>query len=475
MAPAPHLPSRPARPNRWARVALAAVVLAGVTACQATTATDGAAPTSTTEVPRSIDEPSPALTAPLPTAVPRADEPTDEAVASAVDLLVAAAADGPGTPEIERVGLSGDLRQGWVLVDALGVAAPDRATALARALETLTGQAVPAGEQPWVFYGDLLLAWDVPSPPGYLEDKAEVLASFDGGLARFLDPAAPLDWRTVSWSGSPPDAGPALDAPEVALAGDGGAWLAEDDVVFGVVVGGEARAYPRRVLAVHEVVNDTLGGRPIVLAHCRACDATVAFDRATDAEGRMITADGTALDLATTGLLERGAPLLYDRATGSVVRSMVGEAVTGLLGVESRVLQPVAVRTTTWSAWLAAFPSTSVVSDDAGIGRVYLPDAAEPTGPPGWPTGVIDERLPPADRVLGVPQAPDGVVAFAVGPTAEALAAGGTVEHAGVRVVLDGGGLAAVDADDDTPLAAHEANWLTWSAFHPDAAVWTGG
>jgi hypothetical protein len=326
-----------------------------------------------------------------------------------------------------------------------------------------------------VFYGDLLLTWDVPAPPGYVEDKARLYAALEGGLGRFFDPAAPLDWRTVTWSGGGVDPGPALDGPEVVVGADGGSWLADDDVVFGVVVGGEARAYPRRVLTVHEVVDDTVGGRPIVLSLCRSCAATVAYDRGVDADGRMITADGTPLDLAATGLLESGAPLLYDRATGSVVRSMTGEAVAGLLGAETRVLAAIGVRTTTWADWLAAFPDTTVVSDDAGVGRVYVAeqDGAQPQ-PSAWATGPRDDRLAPAAIVLGVPGTPQGAVAFAVEPTAEALADGLPVEHAGVRVVLDGGGLAAVDAADGTPLAAHQANWVSWSAFHPGGEVWTG-
>ena len=40
-------------------------------------------------------------------------------------------------------------------------------------------------------------------------------------------------------------------------------FVADTDRVLGVVLGGEARAYPIFILQVHEMCNDTLGGRPI--------------------------------------------------------------------------------------------------------------------------------------------------------------------------------------------------------------------
>ena len=41
--------------------------------------------------------------------------------------------------------------------------------------------------------------------------------------------------------------------------------LAPDDLVIGVSIGGEHRAYGVAFLSSHEVVNDTLGGRPITV------------------------------------------------------------------------------------------------------------------------------------------------------------------------------------------------------------------
>ncbi len=57
------------------------------------------------------------------------------------------------------------------------------------------------------------------------------------------------------------DAIPAIRDPEFVRADSG--KLADGEKVLGVVIGGEARAYPLIDLDAHEVVDDVVGGRPI--------------------------------------------------------------------------------------------------------------------------------------------------------------------------------------------------------------------
>jgi carotenoid cleavage dioxygenase-like enzyme len=63
----------------------------------------------------------------------------------------------------------------------------------------------------------------------------------------------------------PPDAIPAIHDPEMVPVPDVGEDLDDDDKVIGVVIDGEARAYPIRVLSAHEIVNDEIHGRPIAV------------------------------------------------------------------------------------------------------------------------------------------------------------------------------------------------------------------
>lgn len=85
--------------------------------------------------------------------------------------------------------------------------------------------------------------------------------------------------RSQILSGGPPKDGiPALSDPEV-LAADRAAYLAPTDRVIGVVLRGEARAYPVRILNWHEVVNDRIGGRPVAVSYCPLTGSAIVFDR----------------------------------------------------------------------------------------------------------------------------------------------------------------------------------------------------
>ena len=63
----------------------------------------------------------------------------------------------------------------------------------------------------------------------------------------------------------PKDAIPAIFDPDFVSAAEAGAQLDDEDLVIGVSIGGEHRAYGVAHLSSHEVVNDVLGGRAIAV------------------------------------------------------------------------------------------------------------------------------------------------------------------------------------------------------------------
>ena len=65
-----------------------------------------------------------------------------------------------------------------------------------------------------------------------------------------------------------PDGIPSLTSPEVVEAAAGDDFMFADDLVLGIVINGEARAYPHNVLWWHEVINDFLGGSPVLVTFC---------------------------------------------------------------------------------------------------------------------------------------------------------------------------------------------------------------
>ena len=88
-------------------------------------------------------------------------------------------------------------------------------------------------------------------------------------------------------------------------------YLRDDDLVFGVEINGDIRAYPLRIMGWHEMFNEVIGGVPVALAYCTLCGAGILFETAV--EGR-----DEPFVFSTSGFLYRSNKLMYDRQTESM-------------------------------------------------------------------------------------------------------------------------------------------------------------
>lgn len=384
---------------------------------------------------------------------------------------------------VAALGDTEDARLAWLLSDLLrffqGTAVGNAAV---QAFVDLTGAAVaPDGAtSPWGAVTDLLIAWDLDAPPGYAEYKERLFTIVEARWQPFFDdPAGTVDWRLISWGGvliddrplgdpAPCLRGciPALDDPAITDATSGG-WYPDDSIVFGVVVNGAARAYPKNIMEVHEMVNDTIGDRRIGIPYCTLCGSAQAFF--TD-----VVPDGfETLVLRTSGLLSRSNKVMYDLDNQSMFDTFLGVARTGPLRKAAFALEPVTVLTTTWGEWKAAHPETTIVAQDGGIGRDYPDDPlrGRDDNGPIFPVGDVDPRLPVQEPVVGVITDGGTVIAFPAAPARAALGTGSVVTAYQVELRLDGGGVRAFAADGGE-LATHESFWFAWSQFHPGTLVW---
>lgn len=170
------------------------------------------------------------------------------------------------------------------------------------------------------------------------------------------------DGGTLVASGNPRDFLTPLDAPAT-MAGfemlDFNAkrrskYVVTDDRVIGLVVHGKARAYPLRLMQVHEVVNDSLGGVPVAVTFSPLCDAAVAFDRRVDGAERLFGVSGLLLDSNL---------VMYDRSERPSLWSQLGmRAIAGPEAVRGATLTPLPdAQVCTWKHWLATHPDTDVI------------------------------------------------------------------------------------------------------------------
>ena len=380
------------------------------------------------------------------------------------------------TEAIQTIGSSGDPRLLWYLYDLLRFVTRDSRPAVVEAFERLSGAELP--REPVLAMGDRTLAWDLPAPPGYRLLKRDLFLLIEPRWAPFFDDDdSAIDWRQVGWGGvfidDRPDATsgqicprgciPALDQPAVTDAA-GGSWYPDDGVVFGIAIGGEARAYPKHIMEVHEMVNDTLGGRRLAIPYCTLCLSAQAYF--------VDDVEGFSPLLRTSGLLSRSNKFMYDVTTFSAVDTFTGEAISGPLLDAGVSLNQTTVVTSTWAAWRSAYPHTSVIAEDGGIGHRYPRDPLRGRDDAGpiFAVGDVDPRLGVHDVVLGVLDAAGVPVAFPVGQARLALEAGEEVGASGVTLESDAGGLRTFIDGAEVP--AHEAFWFAWSQFQPGTLLW---
>jgi len=175
--------------------------------------------------------------------------------------------------------------------------------------------------------------------------------------------------------------------------------------------------------------------------------------------------------LRTSGLLIRSIKVMYDVNTFSVFDTFRGRAVTGPLAGRGVVLKQVGMVITTWGEWKAAHPDTTVLVEALALGRDFDFRNTRDAGGPIFPIGDVDPRLPVQEDVLGVITTSGTPVAFHVASARAALERGETVAVENVRLVLDGGGVRAVDAEG-RDVGGHQAFWFAWSQFHPGTRLW---
>ena len=380
------------------------------------------------------------------------------------------------TDAVRAIGRSGDGRLLWYLYDLHWFVTRTSQAILVEAFENLSGALLP--ENALTVMGDRVLAWALPEPPDYRLLKRDLFLLIEPRWEAFFDDAnSAIDWRLVGWGGvfidDRPDATsgqicprgciPALDEPAVTNAA-AGAWYPDEALVFGVVIDGEARAYPKNIMEVHEMVNDTLGGRRIAMPYCTLCLSAQAYF--TD------EIEGFRPQLRTSGLLSRSNKFMYDVTTFSAVDTFTGRAISGPLFDAGVHFNQTTVVTSTWAAWRDAHPQTTIIAEDGGIGRSYPSDPLRGRDDDGpiFPVGDVDPRLSVHDVVVGVIAADGTPVAFPVATARLAFEAGETVAAAGVVLGPDAGGLRALNNGIEVP--AHEAFWFAWSQFHPRTLLW---
>ena len=194
----------------------------------------------------------------------------------------------------------------------------------------------------------------------YANFKAEFYQNIDPRFTVYFQnrqTSAQLRLDEIRWGGFGQDSIPPLHNPLMINAKQA-TYLEADNIVFGIEINDDARTYPKRILAWHEMFTDTIGGTSIAGVYCTLCGTVIPYET---------TVNGKLHKLGTSGFLYRSNKLMYDKATNSLWSMIKGEPMLGPLADRGIVLEHVSVVTTTWAEWRKRHPNTSVLSLTTGI------------------------------------------------------------------------------------------------------------
>lgn len=175
----------------------------------------------------------------------------------------------------------------------------------------------------------------------------------------------PLD-QIVS-GGPPPDGIPSIDNPKSISVQEASKFLEDSELVLGLNINGDIRAYPLQILVWHEIVNDEVGGVPVAVTYCPLCFTNQVFNRIIDGQ--------EVVEFGTSGKLYNSNLVMYDRTSKSLWSQALAEGIVGkYAGIK---LERVPFDIAYWKEWKQLYPDSKVLSRDTGSNRPY---GADPYG-----------------------------------------------------------------------------------------------
>ncbi len=373
--------------------------------------------------------------------------------------------------------------------------------ALFDVVEKRTGQTFRFNEDAWQQW-----LWKQPEQrhPAYAGFKSLLYRNIDPKFGGYFDDARKSTVRLdeIRWGGVKQDGIPPLRNPKM-ISADEADYLSDSDVVFAVKYGDDARAYPKRILAWHEMFVDTIDGVEYAGVYCTLCGAVILYKT---------NFDGVRHQLGTSGFLYRSNKVMYDADTQSLWNTTRGVPVVGPLVDKGIALERSFVVTTTWGEWRRRHPQTQVLSLDTGHNRDYDEGVAYKSyfatdelmfNVPGE-----DDRLANKAEILALqfPDAPDDTMAISADFLARTPIYSAQLgkhsfvvltDPSGANRVYESNGIEFTDYDGDSTvtdstgrpwrldeaklvskdatilkrLPAHRAFWFGWRAVHADTRL----
>ncbi len=251
---------------------------------------------------------------------------------------------------------------------------------------------------------------------------------------------------------------PALTNPAFVAQMEAQKFLKDDMEGIKVTVGKTTRFYPYNILVWHEIVNDVVEGKPLVITFCPLCGSAIVFD----AEGEIF---------GVSGKLYESNLLMYDKSTESLWSQIIGTAVVGDRTGEKLAIYPSQV--ISFKDLKTRYGDAQVLSTQTGYSRDYsfYPYGDYNESPDTiFPVSVKDNRFPAKEIVYAVNIGTQSA-AFRFKDLSETPA---TLAVGSQKITVtkkDG----EVEANDENGkiVPGYYAMWFSWAVHHQkDGLVW---
>lgn len=266
----------------------------------------------------------------------------------------------------------------------------------------------------------------------------------------------------VKKGGPAKDGIPALNYPQFLQAQDAD-YIQESDLVIGISIENDVKAYPIRILNWHEIVNDTINNNPVVITYCPLCGSGIVFNSIVNK---------VALTFGVSGLLYNSDVLLYDKQTESLWSQIMSKSINGKQ--KGQKLEIITSDLTTWGQWVGKHPNTLVLSTNTGYNRNYNKDPYSgytSTEQTYFPVHIKSDKVPAKERVLGI-QIKNSYKAY---PYSELAKGNGIIEDEfkGIKIKIqyhkDFQTATLISPIDIISVSSY---WFAWYAFHPYTKVY---
>ena len=174
--------------------------------------------------------------------------------------------------------------------------------------------------------------------------------------------------------------------------------------VIAVSVNGQAKAFSLNMLTTHEMVNDVLGGVPILATYCPLCNAGLVYNRTINVNGKT-----EVLDFEVSGMLRNSDMVMMDTKTESLWQQLTGEAIVG--NYSGTTLPTIPSMIVSVDEFFTRYPMGQILSKKTGFTRAekyygYNPyvnyDSKAKPMPQFFSPLNVSTRLPSMERVVDI-------------------------------------------------------------------------